>query len=125
MQYPFFHYRYHAYRQRPDIGTVLMCVPEPGNVHDPYAVAIKDSMNNIIGHVPRNICNVVSIAMNVHHILLRAHAIYIGGTISEGPVRGGGVKLPCIYLLDFRDFNGLLRASDILKNYIPDDCLCL
>lgn len=102
-----------------------MCIPEPGNRYDQHAVVVKDELNNTIGHVPRHICGAISTCLNIHHILVRADAIYTGGLIHEGQIAGGGVKLPCIYLLEFRDLEGLWRASNILKNYLPDDCLFL
>ena len=75
-----------------------------------------------IGHVPRNICNVSSTCLNIHHILVHAKAFYTGGIVNNGPVQGGGQILPCIYLLKFVNFNGMERAGDILKMYIPNDC---
>ena len=40
----------------PVIGRVLLCANERGNVHDIYAVAVKDD-DTIVGHVPRA-CNI-------------------------------------------------------------------
>jgi hypothetical protein len=91
----------------PIFGNMLVCTPELGNIYDQHAVVVKDDLNNIIGHVPRHICRVISTCLNIHHILARADAIYTGGLIHEGQIQGGGVKLPCIYLLEFRDLEGL------------------
>lgn len=120
-----FNYRYHEYRRSPGVGGTLNCTPEPGNRHDMHAVVVKDLDGVTIGHVPRNICNVISTCLNIHHILVHAKAFYTGGIVNDGPVQGGGQKLPCIYLLKFVDFNGMKRAGDILKMYIPNDCLFL
>ena len=44
---------YHEY-QSIEVGENLMCIREPGNVCDPYAVAVtKPESSTIVGHVPR------------------------------------------------------------------------
>jgi len=120
-----FNYRYHVYRQRLGVGGTLNCTPEPGNKNDMHAVVVTDLDGVTIGHVPRNICNVISTCLNIHHILVHAKAFYTGGIVNDGPVQGGGRKLPCIYMLKFVDFNGMQRAGDILKMYISNDYLFL
>ena len=91
----------------PIFGNMLVCTPELGNIYDQHAVVVKDDLNNIIRHVPRHICRVISTCLNIYHILARADAIYTGGLIHEGQIQGGEVKLPCIYLLEFRYLEGL------------------
>ena len=120
-----FNYRYHVYRRRPGVGGTLNCTPEPGNRHEMHAVFVKHLDGVTIGHVPRNFCNVISTCLNIHHILVHAKACYTGGIVNDGPVQGGDQKLPCIYLLKFVDFNGMKRAGDILKIYIPNDFVSL
>ena len=87
---------YHVYKQTwtPNYSNpeVLTCIREPGNVVDPYAVAVIDSERTIVGHIPRAISAVCSL------FLLR------GGKM-ECEVRGprrysadlpqGGLEHPC------------------------------
>ena len=47
---------YHEYQSiwKAEIGENLTCIREPGNVRDPYAVAVtKSESSTIVGHVPR------------------------------------------------------------------------
>ena len=45
-----------------EIGENLTCIREPGNVRDPYAVAVtKSESSTIIGHVPRKMSAICSL----------------------------------------------------------------
>ena len=47
---------HHIYKEiwTPFLGEILSYKVEPGNIHDPYATAVKRSCDNItVGHVPR------------------------------------------------------------------------
>lgn len=61
---------------------------------------VKDSDGNVIGRVPKDICNVISIQDLVHHSVVRAHCIFTGEMVMDGPIVGGGprqnVNLPTI-----------------------------
>ncbi len=63
---------YHVYKGTwtPDLTEVLSCRQEPGNIHDPYAVAVFNSSSAVVGHVPHTISTICSL------FLLR------GGTIT-------------------------------------------
>ena len=44
------------------IGENLTCIREPGNVRDPYAVAVtKSESSTIVGHVPRKMSAICSL----------------------------------------------------------------
>ena len=86
---------YHEYQTvwSPVQGELLDCRREPGNRHDPYAVAvIRSSM--LVGHVPRCISS------------LRSAFIRRGGTITcqvtdarrryLSDLPQGGLGVPCI-----------------------------
>ncbi|CAC5407209.1 unnamed protein product [Mytilus coruscus] len=88
---------YHFYHRRPLDGICFMmnCAPEPSNRHDRNAVVVRAPTNvdanilgiethipprrhtvmevlgQIIGHVPRNICGIISISM-LHRRTLRS-----------------------------------------------------
>ena len=59
--------RYHHFRRsRAGIHNILTCVPESSNIYDRWAVtAVQDDMGNVIGRVPKNICNIISISQSV------------------------------------------------------------
>ena len=93
--------RYH-FRRRSQAGiqNILTCVPESSNRYDRWAVtAVQDDMGNVIGRVPKNICNIISISQSVHHTLVRAICIYTGEMLHDPPDEGGGSKLKCVYLV--------------------------
>ena len=48
---------FHVYKDiwNPEIGKVLMCEQEFGNLHGPYVVSVVCEDNVIVGHVPRTI----------------------------------------------------------------------
>ena len=50
---------YHVYKDiwEAALGQLLPCQREPGNIHDPYAVAVVETgvETRIVGHVPRAI----------------------------------------------------------------------
>ena len=55
---------YHEYQSiwKAEIGENLTCIREPGNVRDPYAVAVtKSESSTIVGHVPRKISAICSL----------------------------------------------------------------
>jgi len=53
---------YHVYKDvwEAALGQLLPCQREPGNIHDPYAVAVVETgvATRIVGHVPRAISSV-------------------------------------------------------------------
>ena len=53
---------YHVYKDvwEAALGQLLPCQREPGNIHDPYAVAVVETgvETLIVGHVPRAISSV-------------------------------------------------------------------
>ena len=55
---------YHEYQSiwEAEIGENLTCIREPGNVRDPYAVAVtKPESSTIVGHVPRKMSAICSL----------------------------------------------------------------
>ena len=144
----FLSYRYHYYRRRPMEGIQFMmnCEPEPTNRHDRYAVIVRapsfvengildvethpppwrlrvrDLLGEIIGHVPRHVCNVISIGMLHRRSLERAVCFFTGETIHEGNL---GPKLKCVYCLELRSFESMRESADILRLYVPEDNIYL
>ena len=75
----------------PVVGEELVLRRQPDNEHDPYAVAVKDE--EVAGHVPRNISQVVSFFLS--------HSGNVGFCNITGPrVNRGvglGLEVPCVY----------------------------
>lgn len=118
----------------------MECIPEPNNRYDIFAVAlrtplsvpeqfsnqetrpmqfVRDILGSVVGHVPQNICNIISVGFNVHRTLRKATCFYIGGFIHEN----SGPKLNSIYLLEFTEGTNLLDVGSYLRRYIAEDDL--
>ena len=50
---------FHAYYPAICVGDVYHCKPECNNVYDPNAVCVVNTSNQVIGHMPFNVCNFV------------------------------------------------------------------
>ena len=87
-------FRYHHFRQRPQIGLrhPCQCIPERGNPHDAYAVLVKDG-EIIIGRVPKKVCNIIHIRQDIHRTLESATCYFTGSLINDGPVVGVALNL--------------------------------
>ena len=103
-----------------DEEYVIECVREPGNRHDNMAVLVKEEgRGEDIGRVPRYICNVISEGFRRSEIT-RAFCLYTGTHHNEGPVPGGGVKLHCVYVLEYSEITER-RLADV-ANYLKNSC---
>uniref|UniRef100_A0A1X7UCC0 Uncharacterized protein n=1 Tax=Amphimedon queenslandica TaxID=400682 RepID=A0A1X7UCC0_AMPQE len=77
------------------LGEILSCEVEPGNIFDPYAVAIKRSCNygdnNTVGHVLRKISVVCCL------VLKRGTINYTvtGARNHTTDLIQGGLEVPC------------------------------
>jgi hypothetical protein len=112
----------HFRRSQAGIHNILTCVPESSNIYDRWAVtAVQDDMGNVIGRVPKNICNIISISQSVHHTLVRAICIYTGEMLHDPPVEGGGPKLKCVYLVEFLPNVNLQSIAEQLNRHLEDD----
>lgn len=86
---------HHAYQnvRTPAINETLVCKREPGNIYDPYAVAVYTGSAAIVGHVPR----IISAACSM--FLLRGGSIectVIGARRYSADLPQGGLELPCV-----------------------------
>ena len=79
----------------------MQCIPEMGNPHDRYAVKIITAHGMMVGRMPRHLCNVVHVGMNIHQTVRNVACFYTGDFIIEPPVPGGGPQLKAVYLLEF------------------------
>ena len=81
----------------PVIGRVLPCANERGNIHDIYAVAIKDD-DTIVGHVPRAISSVCHMFLNKSGTSI--HSEIVGNRIYSQDLPQGGLEIPCKYIFE-------------------------
>ena len=86
---------------------------------------VKDSDGNVIGRVPKDICNVISIQDLVHHSVVRAHCIFTGEMVMDGPIVGGGPKLKCVYLVEYRQNVNILTIAEHLHRKLDENDFCL
>jgi len=77
------------------------------------------------GHVPRHICSMMSLSIRVHHSLERAVTIYTGIMVHDAPIHGGGPKLLCAYLLEFKEHANLLTIGNALQQHLQNPDLDL
>lgn len=98
---------YHVYKSiwTAEIGETLVTKPEFGNSHDPYALAVVDNNNIIVGHLPRNIAALC-------HLFLHGNETIIvqitGKRRFSADLPQGGLELPCSLIFDG-------ETKDILK----------
>ncbi|XP_061167665.1 uncharacterized protein LOC133179042 [Saccostrea echinata] len=125
---------YHHFRIMPTQFSwnhpyMMECIPEPTNRRDPLAVLVKEMGVNItIGRVPKDICNVISLEMRVTQKLRRTFCLYIGTHHNEGPVPSGGLKLHCVYVLEFSNDTSYRRLGEVasfLRRHVPSSYIYL
>ena len=113
-----------------DDQFIMECVPEPTNRIDPLAVLVKKiGSEEVIGRMPKHLCNIVSLGFRVRgNSLRRANCIYLGTYHNEGPVVGGGLKLHCVYILQYAGDTSDRRIGDIanfIRQNVQDDFIYL
>ena len=111
-------------------------MPEVGNRYDQYAVQVvvprmenvprnfqdwhvgDASIQDIAGRMPRHLCNVVSLGMQVHHTVQHAGCFFTGEIVQGGPVVGGGPQLRAMYVLEIVEEgrNVLEMANDLRRH---------
>ena len=77
----------------PVLSEALMCELEFGNVHDPYAVAVKTSTGTV-GHITRSISALC-------HFFIRRNGVITcqvtGARRYSSDLAQGGLEVPCTY----------------------------
>ena len=89
----------------------LVCRKEYGNIHDPHAVAIFVG-NNIVGHVPENICVFFWRFLSLPNTSIRAEVL--GPKINRGA--GHGLEVPVRFI-----FQGHGKAVGWVKKKVEDE----
>ncbi|XP_062576728.1 uncharacterized protein LOC134238617 [Saccostrea cucullata] len=119
---------YHHFRTVPQIGEnyPMSCVPEPGNRFDQFACLVKgpgEDNSTTYGRVPKNICNVISLGLGRHNALLRASCFYMGHMVHDGQRVGGGPKLVCMYVLEYKDNVDVYEVANHLRRYVNENLM--
>ena len=131
----------------------MECIPEPENHHDRQAVCVvapplaaiprslhhrdtrpppqqqtvQDIASATIGRVPSGLCSFFSVGLTANHYIERVEAVYTGHMLHDGPVRGGGPKLQCAYIITFSQHAPVVRLLDYLhyrRQIASDDIFC-
>ena len=126
----------------------MTCIPDPSNLYDRFAVIVQapsaedvqhdllhietrapprqqlvsDVVGSIVGHVPKNICNVISCGLSIHRTLSHAVCFFTGDIVLDN-----GPQLCCVYLLEFAPSSGnkCIEAANHLHHFLPDDDIFL
>ena len=103
---------YHVYKDiwAEAIGEELVCIREPTNTADRYAVAVL-RRETIIGHLPRKISKVCSL------FLRRGGSIrctVTGSRRHSSDLPQGGLEIPCS-LLFTADMKEIMKLKKVLK----------
>lgn len=127
-------FRYHQFRATPPTGInfPMTIEPETNNPYDRFTCLVKAPAQDHLqgryiefsgvafGRVPKNICNVISVDKR-KQILLRARCIYLGHMVHDGQQRGGGPKLVCMYLLEYKNNVNIYEVGNHLRRYVNQD----
>lgn len=127
-------FRYHQFRATPPTGINVPMTnePETNNPYDRFACLVKAPAQDHLqgrylefsgvtfGRVPKNICNVISVEKR-KQILLRARCVFLGHMVHDGQQRGGGSKLVCMYLLEYKNNVNIHEVGNHLRRYVNED----
>ena len=50
----------HVYEHAVNVGDTYECLPETNNLNDAKTSAVRSASNEVIGHIPVNLCDYVS-----------------------------------------------------------------
>ena len=50
----------HVYEHVVNVGDTHDCLPDRNNLHDGKAIAVRSASNEVIGHMPVNLCDYVT-----------------------------------------------------------------
>jgi len=103
---------HHVYKEvwSPVVGEDLICLPEPENSHDKYAIKILKN-ETVVGHVPKEISRFCCYALNSGG---KMKATVCGRRENK---RGNGLEVPCNFLLKGPD-KFLVKAECIIRDIV-------
>ena len=105
---------FHVYKDiwSPEIGDMIACQPEFGNIHDPYAVSVVTSNGNTVGHVPRTISTACTFFIRRGGTII---CQVTGQKRYSSDLVQGGLEIPCIYTFSGSDMTRLKKIEKLLS----------
>ncbi|KAH3751713.1 hypothetical protein DPMN_005109 [Dreissena polymorpha] len=98
---------------------------ETTNAYDQYAVLVYDTTNGQnVGRIPLGLSSVISNAIT-ERSLARSTVFSMGTLRHDGPQRGGGPKIECVYLLEFNEGVDIGRIAALLHDELHSDNIFL
>ena len=106
---------FHIYKDvwNPLLQEILSYSREPGNVHDPYAVAVKTGSSVIVGHVPRTISTLCSIFISQRGTIT---CQVTGERRYSHDLPQGGLELPCRLTFSTSSTKLLAKVQSLSKD---------
>ena len=98
---------HHVYRSIFTVGALFDCEQEPANTHSSWAIVVKKSSGETVGHVPDSLAEVLTPLLESGQVqTVKCQVTGLSRGASEGVwVQGGGVVIPCTYILLGRKLN--------------------
>ena len=105
---------FHVYKDiwSPEIGDMMACQLEFGNIHGPYAVSIVTSNGNTVGHVPRTISTACTFFIRRGGTII---CQVTGQKRYSSDLVQGGLEIPCIYTFSGSDMTRLKKIKKLLS----------
>ncbi len=105
--------------QVPAIDSII----EEWRDREERGVRVGDMVGQMVGRMPKHVCNVVHIGMRLHHSVRHASCFLTGEMVQGGPVVGGGPQLRAIYFIEVEPEGTTFRSmADQIHNHIDPDC---
>ena len=85
---------FHIYKDiwDPEVGELLVCRQEYGNLYDPYAASVIRGDNVIVGHVPQKISSLCYFFLRKNGTIL---CQVMGRRCHSMDLPQGGMEVPC------------------------------
>ena len=110
---------HHVYRTAFVVGAEFICEREPRNRHSDWAIAVKKpGSGEVTGHVPDDLARVLFPLLTSGKILsMTSEVTGLSKAAEEGVwVQGGGIVIPCTYVLRGKKLDRSHVRSELRKN---------
>lgn len=108
---------HHVYRSDFTIGAIFNCEHEPTNTHSTWAIVVKKSTGEVVGHIPDSLAEVLLPLLTSGEVeSIKCEVTGLSRGASEGVwVQGGGVVIPCTYILLGKKLNKPVVRSKLKR----------
>ena len=106
---------YHVYQRiwTPFVGEKATTTREPGNQHDPYAVAVLEYQTLCtVGHLPREISKECSFFIRRNGVI----DVEVTGPRQKSAIPDMGMEIPCLLSFTHADPNQLQEAKKLVMS---------